>query len=580
MGSVRRHSGKGSLSTEQALLIVLLVLVAAAAVYFLGDAIAGIFSDSATTVASAPGDAAPIDTGGGGGLPAPNDAVAVASGGSFTVGLLADGTVVGVGDNTYGQLDVGTWTDIVAISAGFGHTVGLKSDGTVVAAGSDDYGQVAGVSGWTGIESVSAGVYNTFGIKSDGTVVAIGPDDYGEVSGTAAWSGVESIVAGDGYTAGLMSDGTVAVIGDDYGYGTLSASSWTGITEIAGGYYHLLGLKADGTVVAAGSNDYGESDTGSWAGITTIAASGMGHSVGIRSNGLLVATGSNNYGQCDLSLLYGAVSIAAGPYNTSAVMPDGTVVAVGRNNAGQTATAAISPSDGPVLTVAADGLTAYDISWVVGDSPSYNVYRDTSMPVDTSGAPLATLTMATLGLDPGDTAQYSTGPIFGEYYYAVTDAEGVVGPAAYFQADTPLAAATPIINDAWACIMANDFSSMQDRFSTNDPGYAGRAAFIDWLTDDTAGAYRSAITPLTMESLNDSRVIRFGTTDTYYAYIHVHWISGTIESSHTSTIPLYYDSVANQWYLTTRWYQAGFYNVTYPGVPEPTSYGSSNIPLF
>ena len=52
-----------------------------------------------------------------------------------TVGLKSDGTVVAVGNNIDGQLNVGSWTDIVQVAAGRYHTVGLKSDGTVVAVG-------------------------------------------------------------------------------------------------------------------------------------------------------------------------------------------------------------------------------------------------------------------------------------------------------------------------------------------------------------------------------------------------------------------------------------------------------------
>jgi alpha-tubulin suppressor-like RCC1 family protein len=59
----------------------------------------------------------------------------VAAGYDHTVGLETDGTVVAVGDNTYGQCNVGNWTDIIQVSAGSQHTVRFKSDGTVVAAG-------------------------------------------------------------------------------------------------------------------------------------------------------------------------------------------------------------------------------------------------------------------------------------------------------------------------------------------------------------------------------------------------------------------------------------------------------------
>ena len=51
------------------------------------------------------------------------------------MGLKADGTVVAVGSNFYGQCDVSKWRDIVAISAGDMHSLGLRADGTIVAVG-------------------------------------------------------------------------------------------------------------------------------------------------------------------------------------------------------------------------------------------------------------------------------------------------------------------------------------------------------------------------------------------------------------------------------------------------------------
>ena len=65
-----------------------------------------------------------------------------------TVGLKSDGTVVAVGDNYYGQFNVGSWTNIVQVAAGDSHTVGLKSDGTVVAVGDNYCGQLD-VGSWT-----------------------------------------------------------------------------------------------------------------------------------------------------------------------------------------------------------------------------------------------------------------------------------------------------------------------------------------------------------------------------------------------------------------------------------------------
>ena len=62
----------------------------------------------------------------------------VAAGGYHTVGLKADGTVVAVGWNIYGQCDVDSWTGIQQVTVGDWHTVGLQADGTVIAVGLND----------------------------------------------------------------------------------------------------------------------------------------------------------------------------------------------------------------------------------------------------------------------------------------------------------------------------------------------------------------------------------------------------------------------------------------------------------
>lgn len=74
----------------------------------------------------------------------------VSAGVHYTVGLKADGTVVAVGYNEYGQCDVSDWRDIVAVFAGHWHTVGLKADGSVVAVGYNGYCQ-CNVSTWKNI---------------------------------------------------------------------------------------------------------------------------------------------------------------------------------------------------------------------------------------------------------------------------------------------------------------------------------------------------------------------------------------------------------------------------------------------
>ena len=131
--------------------------------------------------------------------------IAIAAGGGgtdadigrgHTVGLREDKTVVAVGDNQYGQCDVGNWTDIVAIAAGQWHTVGLHSDGTVVAVGNDGnsnfntYDNACAVDSWTDIIAIAAGSGYTIGLKSDGSVVYTGYNDNDKGTNMEDWNNI------------------------------------------------------------------------------------------------------------------------------------------------------------------------------------------------------------------------------------------------------------------------------------------------------------------------------------------------------------------------------------------------------
>ena len=193
---------------------------------------------------------------------APRDTVA--AGRYHTVGLKADGSVIAVGYDKYGQCEISDWTDIVAVAAGSAHTVGLKADGTVVAVGSNKYGQCE-VTDWTDIVAVAAGNYHTVGLKADGTVVAVGRNVEGQCD-VSGWSDIVAVAAGGSYTVGLKADGSVVAVGYNND-GQCDVSGWTDIVAVAAGNYHTVGLKADGTVVAVGENDDGQCDVSDWSDI-------------------------------------------------------------------------------------------------------------------------------------------------------------------------------------------------------------------------------------------------------------------------------------------------------------------------
>ena len=255
----------------------------------------------------------------------------LAVGSSHTIGLKADGTVVAVGYNEYGQCDVSGWTDIVAVAAGYAHTIGLRADGTVVAVGDNEGGQ-CDVSGWTDIVAVAAGERYSVGLKADGTVVAVGWNQNGQCD-VSGWRDIVAVAAGDYHTVGLKADGTVVAVGwnDD---GQCDVSGWRGIVAVAVESWHIVGLRADGTVVAVGDNGCDQCDVSGWRDIVAVAA-GYSHTVGLKADGTVAAVGYGKDRRCNVSGWADVVAVAAGVYHTVGLRADGTVAAVGDNGYGQ-----------------------------------------------------------------------------------------------------------------------------------------------------------------------------------------------------------------------------------------------------
>ncbi len=86
-------------------------------------------------------------------------------------------------------------SDAATVAAGWGHTVGLKEDGTVIAVGYNGDGEL-NVSSWTNIKAIAAGWYNTIGLKGNGTVVMAGYNYYG-LSDVSLWTNIMDEHKGD-----------------------------------------------------------------------------------------------------------------------------------------------------------------------------------------------------------------------------------------------------------------------------------------------------------------------------------------------------------------------------------------------
>ena len=255
----------------------------------------------------------------------------IAAGSGHTIGLKRDGTVMSVGDNTYGQCDVGMWKNIVALSAGDLHSVGLRNDGTVVTAGSNDFYQCE-VGEWHDIVDIAAGGHYTVGVMSDGRVVATGVNMFGQCD-VSGWNGIRSVAAGYWHTVGVTDAGNVVAVGYNE-YGQCDVGGWSNIVQLSAGRSHTVGLRADGTVVATGDNEFGQCDVSGWTDIIAVKA-GVAYTIGLKSDGTLVAAGYDGEdGRCAVTDWSGVKAISVGGYHTIGVMDDGSLTATGWGNNG------------------------------------------------------------------------------------------------------------------------------------------------------------------------------------------------------------------------------------------------------
>lgn len=217
------------------------------------------------------------------------DMTAVSAGHGFTIGLRADGTVLGVGRNDFGQLDVQNWTKITEISAGARHTVGLREDGTLLATGQSRHGECK-VRHWRNVVRVIAGQDCTFGIKKDGRILASGNNRGGDLQVSHLENVADIAYAAPGRIIALLQDGTLARVGRE-NHMRRSFAGWKNVRQISAAPDYFAGLFENGTVrlLAYFWQDSGvEAATIDWREIIAIAA-GRHHIIGWKATGNLVA---------------------------------------------------------------------------------------------------------------------------------------------------------------------------------------------------------------------------------------------------------------------------------------------------
>jgi alpha-tubulin suppressor-like RCC1 family protein len=320
---------------------------------------------------------------------------AVSAGTRYSLALLANGNVVGWGDNTNGQLGDNTnnneranpvyvkgpsgsghLTGIVAIAANpLGTTsLALKSDGTVWAWGSNNAGQLGNANGdidtklpvvvhsqsshgkLTHVVAIAAGAEHSVAVRSDGTVWS--------------WGGNGNDQLGDGL-AGGETDRPAQVVGVG------NVGKLTHVVGVAAGGYFTVALKSDGTMLGWGDDQYGQlgdfnaptdSDTpvapfGLGGRLVAIAAATF-NSYAVKADGTVWGWGNNVVGSVGIGNTspyvqgplrvnrlvdgFGVVALGGGYQTGAAVTSHGALYRWGWNSAGQLGESTEIESDSPV----------------------------------------------------------------------------------------------------------------------------------------------------------------------------------------------------------------------------------------
>jgi len=164
--------------------------------------------------------------------------------------LKKDGTVVALGDDSWGQVDVPAGlSNVAAIAAGHDFSLALRADGTVVGWGDDSSSQVDVPAGLSNVVAIAAGWYFSLALKADGTVVGWGSAN-GPINVPEGLSGVAAIAAGGEEAAMASQSNGMVVVWGPYNYQVPAPASVTNAVAVAIGEDFLLALLANGTVAA------------------------------------------------------------------------------------------------------------------------------------------------------------------------------------------------------------------------------------------------------------------------------------------------------------------------------------------
>jgi alpha-tubulin suppressor-like RCC1 family protein len=315
----------------------------------------------------------------------------IAAGEYHSLFIKSDGSLWGMGDNSYAQLGDGTLNStnqpveivsnsVMAVAAGDTHSLFIKSDGSLWGMGDNYQGQLGDGTNdevskpeeivSNSVVAISAGGFHSLFIKSDGSLWDMG-DSYSNTPEEIISNGVAAISAGEFYSLFRKSDGSLWGMGHNE-YGQLGDGSFNetdrpeeivsnGVVAVAAGGAYTLFLKSDGSLWGMGDNRSGELGDGTFNstnqpeeivtnGVVAVAAEGGGdlsegspagggagesdsiieaHSLFLKSDGSLWGMG-DNYGNSPVKIVPGGVvAVAAGASYSLFLKSDGSFWSIG-----------------------------------------------------------------------------------------------------------------------------------------------------------------------------------------------------------------------------------------------------------
>ncbi len=268
----------------------------------------------------------------------PHALIDIASGASFSIGVMQNGGLVTWGYNRDGQATIPRWllgTLMRDVAVGSNYATALSRAGRVYVWGANDFNQQAvPPTAQSGVVAVAAGMRHVLALKSNGTVIAWGGNHRGQTRIPSGLTDVIAIAAGHAHSLALLRNGTVVAWGDNSAGQIRVPATLQRVVAISAGFDHSLALTADGQVVSWGGNAYGQRSLPRISGVQAISA-GQYFSLALLRNGTVSAWGRNNVGQLNIaSTIRNVVSVAAGYQNSVIGLRNGQVLVYGSSEFG------------------------------------------------------------------------------------------------------------------------------------------------------------------------------------------------------------------------------------------------------